>query len=114
MLTNIGFPGSINFISEILCFCGILQYNFSFILIFLFFGLLINTIYNFWFFNKVFFGSLKTKSFNLKVKYQDITLREFFTLIILVIWLIIWGLFPESLINFCQVHLIYLNIRSLS
>jgi NADH:ubiquinone oxidoreductase subunit 4 (subunit M) len=47
MLTNIGFPGSINFVSEVLCFCGILQYNFSFILIFLFFGLLINTIYNF-------------------------------------------------------------------
>ena len=114
MLTNIGFPGSINFVSEVLCFCGILQYNFSFILIFLFFGLLINTIYNFWFFNKVFFGSLKTKSFNLKVKYQDITQREFFTLIILVIWLFIWGLFPEKLINFCQVHLIYLNIRSLS
>jgi len=47
MLTNIGFPGSINFISEILCFCGILQYNFSYTIIFLFGGLLVNTIYNF-------------------------------------------------------------------
>jgi NADH:ubiquinone oxidoreductase subunit 4 (subunit M) len=47
MLTNIGFPGSINFISEVLCFCGILQNNFSFLIIFLFLGLLVNTIYNF-------------------------------------------------------------------
>jgi len=126
MLTNIGFPGSINFISEILCFCGILQYNFSYTIIFLFGGLLVNTIYNFWFFNKVFFGTLKKKKkyilfplFNNKLKikpvtYQDITKREFCTLFILSVWLIIWGIFPEKLINFCQIHLIYLNIRSLS
>ena len=37
------------------------------------------------FFNKVFFGSLKIKASNLKIKYQDITQREFFTLIILII-----------------------------
>jgi NADH-ubiquinone oxidoreductase chain 4 len=47
MLTNIAFPGSINFISEVLCFLGIIQYNFSFIFFFLFFGLLVNTFYNF-------------------------------------------------------------------
>ena len=46
-LTNIGFPGCINFISEVLCFSGILQYNFSFTFFFLFFGLLVNTFYNF-------------------------------------------------------------------
>jgi len=125
MLTNIGFPGSINFISEILCFCGILQYNFSYTLIFLFFGLLVNTIYNFWFFNKVFFGTFlftdnsyqqqsDLKNKKIKTLYQDITKREFITLIILVFWLIIWGIFPEKLISFCQIHLIYLNIRSLS
>ena len=95
MLTNIGFPGSINFISEILCFCGILQYNFSYTLIFLFFGLLVNTIYNFWFFNKVFFGTFlftdnsyqqqsDLKNKKIKTLYQDITKREFITLIILV------------------------------
>jgi NADH:ubiquinone oxidoreductase subunit 4 (subunit M) len=95
--------------------------------------LLVNTIYNFWFFNKVFFGTfLFTDSFEkknsglridknnlikykkVKTLYQDITKREFITLIILVFWLIIWGIFPEKLINFCQIHLIYLNIRSLS
>jgi NADH-ubiquinone oxidoreductase chain 4 len=47
ILTNIAFPGSINFISEVLCLAGIMQFNFSFIFIFLFFGLLINTFYNF-------------------------------------------------------------------
>jgi NADH:ubiquinone oxidoreductase subunit 4 (subunit M) len=90
--------------------------------------LLVNTIYNFWFFNKVFFGTLKKKKKNisiiksvnftrLKIKpatYQDVTQREFITLLILAIWLIIWGIFPEKLINFCQIHLIYLNIRSLT
>jgi len=128
MLSNISFPGSINFISEVLCLAGIMQYNLSFIMVFIFFGLLVNTFYNFWFFNRVFFGSLKTlyfttfskndqkskKLFKKFQKYQDITKREFFTLIILVFWIIFWGLCPEKLINFVQVHLVYLNIRSLS
>ena len=112
MLTNVGFPGSINFISEVLCFCGILQNNFSFLIIFLFLGLLVNTIYNFWFFNKIFFGNLKPKF--IYIKYQDITYREFLTVVILVISLIILGIFPEKIINYCQIHLIYLNTRSLS
>jgi NADH-quinone oxidoreductase subunit M len=47
ILTNIGFPGSLNFISEVLCLAGILQYSFSFSIFFLFFGLLINTYFNF-------------------------------------------------------------------
>jgi len=47
MLSNIGFPGSINFISEVLCISGIMQYNFSFLFFFIFFGLLVNTFYNF-------------------------------------------------------------------
>lgn len=128
-LTNIGFPGCINFISEVLCFAGIIQNNFSFTFFFLFFGLLVNTFYNFWFFNRVFFGSLKNFYYfkktnnNLKKKkivikkfqkYQDVTKREFFTLFILIFWLFFWGIFPEKIINFVQVHFIYLNIRSLS
>jgi len=78
ILTNIGFPGSINFISEVLCLSGVLQYNFSYILFFLFFGLLINTIYNFWFFNKIFFGVLKiNKCKKIVILHQDINKREF-------------------------------------
>lgn len=115
ILTNIGFPGSINFISEVLCLSGVLQYNFSYILFFLFFGLLINTIYNFWFFNKIFFGVLKiNKCKKIVILHQDINKREFWTLTILIFWLIFWGFFPEHLINSSQIYLVYLNIRSLS
>ena len=115
MLTNIAFPGSINFVSEVLCFAGIMQYNFSFIFVFLFGGLLVNTFYNFWYFNRVFFGLLKNSFNYTKIqKYQDITKREFFVFLILILWLIIFGLCPQKLINFTQIHLIYLNIRSLS
>jgi NADH:ubiquinone oxidoreductase subunit 4 (subunit M) len=94
-----------------------MQFNFSFIFIFLFFGLLINTFYNFWYFNRVFFGSIKVffeGKYTKIQKYQDITKREFFVFIILIFWLIFLGFCPEKLINFTQVHLIYLNIRSLS
>jgi NADH:ubiquinone oxidoreductase subunit 4 (subunit M) len=40
----------------------------------LFFGLLINTIYNFWFFNKVFFGSLKKNHLTMEKKFFFMTL----------------------------------------
>lgn len=122
ILTNIGFPGSLNFISEVLCIAGILQYSFSFSFFFLFFGLLINTYFNFWFFNRVFFGSLKSlinwyysfPKYIIKKKYQDLSKREFFVLFVLIFWLFFWGFFPEKLINFVQIHFVYLNLRSLS
>ena len=125
MLTNIGFPGCINFVSEIICFAGILQYNFSFVIFFLFFGLLINTFYNFWFFNRVFFGSIKTYyTFKVKnknniilikkfQKFQDITKREFGVLSVLIFWLVFWGIYPDKIFHFMQTHFLYLNIRSL-
>jgi NADH:ubiquinone oxidoreductase subunit 4 (subunit M) len=87
--------------------------------------LLVNTFYNFWFFNRVFFSTIKPgkitylhssniyKVFYLK-KYQDCSKREFFVFITLIFWLIFLGLCPEKLINFTQMHLISFQDRSLS
>jgi NADH:ubiquinone oxidoreductase subunit 4 (subunit M) len=84
--------------------------------------LLINTYFNFWFFNRVFFGSLKSlikwyytfPRYVIKKKYQDLSKREFFVLFVLIFWLFFLGFFPEKLINFVQIHFVYLNLRSLS
>ena len=47
ILSNTGFPGTVNFISELLCLVGIFLISQSINLIFIFLGLVINTYYNF-------------------------------------------------------------------
>jgi len=47
ILSNTGFPGTINYISEFLCLSGIFLLYKSLNLIFVFLGLVINTYYNF-------------------------------------------------------------------
>ena len=59
ILSNISFPGTLNFISEVICLIGIFTTFKSLNFIFIFLGLIFNTYYNFWFFNKVSFGISK-------------------------------------------------------
>jgi len=47
ILSNTGFPGTINYVSEFLCISGIFLMYKSINIIFIFLGLVINTYYNF-------------------------------------------------------------------
>lgn len=86
VLSNTGFPGTVNYISEFLCIAGIFLMYKSLNLVFIFLGLVINTYYNFLFYNRISYGSgiaLKQNSGHLN-KCQDVTKRESFILIFLI------------------------------
>jgi proton-translocating NADH-quinone oxidoreductase chain M len=118
-LANISFPGSINFIGEFLVLLGMFMKNLilSFVVIFL---MILSTCYSLWLYNKIFSGLILQNSFNLNlyvcgilfrklnlnriflINYTDLNLREFSSLIYLIIPVIYLGFNPSLLIFFLE------------
>lgn len=90
ILSNFGFPGTFNFIGEFLLTFGAL--NYSFIITFLTtFSLVLSLMYSLFLYNRIFFGYIK--DYFIKY-YSDVTRLEFMFLIIFLIVIIIYGIFP--------------------
>jgi NADH-quinone oxidoreductase subunit M len=100
ILSNFGFPGTINFVGEFLISIG----GFTLSNVFIFFsafGLLLSAIYSLFFFNKIFFGIFpKTLRY-----YSDCTRLEFYVLFILFILILVLGLFPNLIFSVSLVSL---------
>nr|YP_009040499.1 NADH dehydrogenase subunit 4 [Kappaphycus striatus]AHG98598.1 NADH dehydrogenase subunit 4 [Kappaphycus striatus] len=93
--SNIGFPGTSSFIGEILVILGSFQVS----MVLTFFsciGMIIGAAYSIWLFNRINFGSLKLNYINL---YQDVSRREFFMLLPLIVLAIWMGVYPSSFLN---------------
>lgn len=87
-LANMGFPGTCNFVGELLVLSGLFQHN-SFVMILAATGIIWSAIYSIWLFNRVIFGTLKTMYIS---HFIDITAIEYIILIILAIMTIVWGI----------------------
>lgn len=98
-ISNIGFPGTANFISEFLLFLSIGFKNF-FILFLMFPSFLLSLLYCIFIFNKICFGTL---SFFLNGVNFDITIREFYLLFSLSFFIFLFGLFPQVILNVIMV-----------
>ena len=84
ILSNFGFPGTFNFIGEILLTYGILQYS-SFIVFLSTFSLVLTLLYSLFLYNRIFFGSLQ----QLFIRYYCDCIRlEFMVLIIFALLLL--------------------------
>jgi proton-translocating NADH-quinone oxidoreductase chain M len=90
-LSNISFPGTINFMGEFLIFLGILEYSYFSFFINLFFTIFFGAFYSFWLFNRISFGELKVLYL---FYYYDLTESEFISLFILFFWIILIGCYP--------------------
>lgn len=110
ILSNTSFPGTLNFVSELCCLIGIFTTFRSLNFIFIFLGLVINTYYNFWFFNRVSFGNCDNEFPTL----QDISKREFHILMFYIFWIIFFGFFPGILISNLENYFLILTIKILS
>lgn len=118
-LSNISFPGSINFIGEFLVLVSIFFKNIL-LAIFIIFLMILSTCYSLWLYNKVFSGLVPSyyKIYESKlggllftkltfkrlfiVNYTDLNFREFFSLIYLIIPTIFLGLNPSYLISYIE------------
>jgi NADH:ubiquinone oxidoreductase subunit 4 (subunit M) len=93
-ISNIGFPGTANFIAEFLIFLSI-GFKSSFILFLTFPSFLLSLLYSVFVFNRVCFGTLSFSN----LPSFDITLREFYLLFSLTLFLFLFGLFPQAILN---------------
>jgi len=87
-IANMGFPGTSNFIGELLILIGIFEKN-SIIFLFSAVGIVLSAIYSIWLFNRIIFGPLKLKFIN---KFEDINRSQFIILSILAFEMFILGI----------------------
>lgn len=99
LLANLGFPPTLNFISELLIITGLMEINLPAAFLSAT-GILFAGISGFWIFTRIFFGNYASTYgyYNLKYFY-DITRREFYTLLPLLFLTILIGFNPNLLIN---------------
>lgn len=95
-LANMSFPGTPNFIGEVLIFTGIFQRS-SVVLLLSTAGIVLSAAFSVFLFNRVAFGTLKTKY---SKEFTDITRREFSILVILAIPSLLLGVCSNVVLEF--------------
>jgi proton-translocating NADH-quinone oxidoreductase chain M len=105
IISNFSFPGTSNFIGEILVLCSLGLAAQKYLLIWVSLLTIYTLIYSIFLFNRVSFGNIKIQYISL---YQDITRSEFLILIPLCCLNIVIGICPNYLIS-----TIYLSIKNI-
>lgn len=96
ILSNFGFPGTINFVGEFLILVGAFEY--SNVIVFLSaFGMILTLIYSLSVYARIFFGSLQVLFIRF---YSECSRLEFFILSIFVFFVLFFGLFPNLIFIF--------------
>lgn len=90
-LANMGFPGTSNFVGEILILSGLFENN-PFVMVFAATGIVLSAAYSIWIFNRFAFGTKKKAEENV-ANYADLNRVEFYILLILVIVVILLGIY---------------------
>jgi proton-translocating NADH-quinone oxidoreductase chain M len=88
-LANMSFPGTSNFVGELLIFAGLFEHN-SFIMTLVATSIVLSAIYSIWLFNRVSFGTLKNEN-EVVENYADLNRAEFYILVILTIAMVTLG-----------------------
>jgi NADH:ubiquinone oxidoreductase subunit 4 (subunit M) len=88
-MANMGFPGTSNFVGELLILVGLFEKN-SIITLFAATGIVFSAVYSIWLYNRIIFGSLKIKYLSAKT-FKDITALESKILVFLTIEMFILG-----------------------
>jgi len=90
-MSNIGLPGTGSFVGEFLILTGSFKVNTS-ITFLSATGMVIGACYSLWLFNRISYGNLKTQYFTY---FSDISKREFFIFLPLIVGTLVMGLYPE-------------------
>ncbi|HEY3322621.1 MAG TPA: NADH-quinone oxidoreductase subunit M [Planctomycetota bacterium] len=108
LFASMGLPGLSGFISEVLVFLGAFgstinkqsapDFSFQTMTVISAIGVVLTAAYLLWMLQRVFFGPLNEKYKN----YADLTGRELFSLVPLVIVIVLFGVWPKPLIDMTQ------------
>jgi NADH:ubiquinone oxidoreductase subunit 4 (subunit M) len=95
ILSNFGFPGTINFVGEFFIMVG--AYFYSNVVVFLSaFGMVLTLIYSLALYGKIFFGKFEVNFIRF---YSEVSRLEFFCLVVFCCLVLIFGLFPFLIFN---------------
>jgi len=97
---NAALPGTCNFVGEVMLFTGIFQDN----IVIAFFsatGIILSGAYSLWLFNRIAYGNLKVSFIK---GFADVNRREFYILLPLAFFTILFGIYPDPILN--KLHLV--------
>ena len=100
-MANLAFPGTTNFIGELLIFLGAFERNFSISFI-AGFGIIFSAFYSLWFYNRLVFSSIKLIYIP---SFLDFNKREFFIILPLIILAVFFGIFPNIILDHIYISL---------
>jgi NADH-quinone oxidoreductase subunit M len=89
-LANMSFPGTCNFVGELLIFAGLFKSN-NWIMILAATGIVLSAIYSIWLYNRIAFGTLKDPGENVN-QYADLNRGEFYMFVVLMIVMFALGI----------------------
>lgn len=102
LLGNIGFPGTINFISELTIILAVFELN-TYLTSLVLIGTIFVLAFNLWFYAKVFFGQFpSTLSYNI-----DLTFRE-----IVAVWLLVYPVFLTGVFPFFFFSMLFVSVQN--
>lgn len=88
-MANISFPGTSSFVGEFLILAGIFQDS-SIVTFFASLSMILGAVYTLWTYNRIFFGNIRN---NYIKKFNDLTRKEFYLFLILLLFLFFMGIF---------------------
>jgi NADH-ubiquinone oxidoreductase chain 4 len=95
-LGNCGVPLTLNFIGEFMCLYGVFE-KLPILGVFASSSIILSAAYTIYMFNRIAFGGVFSKFF--KENISDLTMREFFLLFILVLFTVIFGIYPSFILD---------------
>jgi proton-translocating NADH-quinone oxidoreductase chain M len=107
-LANMGFPGTSNFVGEILMFFGIFNSS-SGSFVFAITGVVLGAVYSVWLFNRVFFTTLKRKYMRADGSFGKV---NFFVLTIFTVVMLLIGLCASAVTLFSYLYIKWTIIAS--
>jgi NADH:ubiquinone oxidoreductase subunit 4 (subunit M) len=101
-IANIGFPGTCNFIGELVVFVSLIDRNIIVLFISVT-GVVLSVLYTMFFCNRVIFGNLKPAYIN---EFSDIGRREIWMFIPFIIASLVMGFYPDLFLQsmHCSIH----------
>lgn len=103
ILANIAFPGTCNFVGELLLLIGIFQQN-IFVTLVCTSSLVLSGAYSLWLYNRICFGNVKINFVN------DLNKLEFFILSFLGILIIFFGIFSKMILDYINMSALVLLV----
>jgi NADH-quinone oxidoreductase subunit M len=102
IISNFGFPGTLNFVGELLIIYGGLFIS-NLTILFCTFSLIITLVYTLFFYNKIVFGRININFFRF---FCEITRLEFYIFFMFIFFLISLGIFPNFIFKNIIIFLI--------